>query len=175
MNTSTQIQDSVFNAKGRFGRLAYAAWSFLSAIVLCVVIFILAFIGSLFTGSQSNLETGNFPFVIIALFFISYVILIYFSFVFSIRRFHDRNQTGWLSLLMLIPLVNFIVMLYLFCAKGTEGPNKFGPVRATVPWEKVLGWIYIILIPLILIFALIGTAVPAYQEYLQRSQYIQSQ
>ncbi len=59
--------------------------------------------------------------------------------------------------------------------KEQKGPNKFGPVRATAPWEKVLGWIYIILIPLILIFALIGTAVPAYQEYLQRSQYIQSE
>lgn len=62
------------------------------------------------------------------------------------------------------------MMLYLFCAKGTDGVNKFGPVRATAPWEKVLGWIYIILIPLLIIVALVGNTVPAYQQYLQRSQ-----
>jgi len=173
MNISTQTNDSILSANGRFGRLAFAAWSFLSTLVTCIVLFVLAFIGSLFTGSENNLETGNFPFLIIALFFISYVILIYFSFVFAIRRFHDRNQTGWLSLLILVPLVNFFVMLYLFCAKGTEGPNKFGSVHATAGWEKVLGWIYIVIIPLAVIFALVGSAVPAYQEYVQRSQQAQ--
>ena len=37
---------------------------------------------------------------------ILYIVLIYFSFIFTIRRLHDRNHTGWLSLLMLVPLVN---------------------------------------------------------------------
>lgn len=168
MTTSSPTHDSVLNAKGRFGRLAYAAWSLLSAIVLCAVIFILAFIGNLFTGNTP--QADDYPVLIILLFLVSYLLLIYFSFVFTIRRLHDRNQSGWLSLLMLVPLLNVIMMLYLFCAKGTDGVNKFGPVRATAPWEKVLGWIYIILIPLLIIVALVGNTVPAYQQYLQRSQ-----
>ena len=39
-------------------------------------------------------------------------------------------------------------------------------------WEKFLGWIYIILVP-ISILILAATAVPAYQDYVQRSQQMQ--
>lgn len=81
---------------------------------------------------------------------ILYIVCLYVSFVFTIRRLHDRNNTGWLSLLMLIPAVNLIFMIYLFAAKGTEGNNDYGPQRPTPGWERVLGWIYIILIPLAL-------------------------
>ena len=82
---------------------------------------------------------------------ILYIVCLYVSFVFTIRRLHDRNNTGWLSLLMLIPAVNLIFMIYLFAAKGTEGNNDYGPQRPTPGWERVLGWIYIILIPLALV------------------------
>lgn len=52
----------------------------------------------------------------------------------TIRRLHDRNMSGWwylwFSLLMMIPLVNFVVfiwMLVLLVLRGTSGPNRFGP------------------------------------------------
>lgn len=44
-----------------------------------------------------------------------------------IRRLHDLGRTGWLWLLILIPLVNFALLVYVFCFKGTTGPNRFGP------------------------------------------------
>ncbi|MGG2096791.1 DUF805 domain-containing protein [Acinetobacter haemolyticus] len=171
MNSPIQTIDKPLSPKGRFGRLAYAAWSFLSAIVFCIVIFILAFIASLFSGNGS--EFSDFPFIAILLFIILYIGFLYFSFVFTIRRLHDRNQTGWLSLLIVVPLLNLIFLIYLFCAKGTEGENLYGPSRSTAGWEKVLGWIYIILIPLLLVFGLAANAIPAYQDYIERSQQIQ--
>ncbi|MCH7295139.1 MULTISPECIES: DUF805 domain-containing protein [Acinetobacter] len=174
MNLSTQSVDHPLSPKGRFGRLSYAAWTFLSSIVAVVIIFVLAFGAALVTGG--SLEQGqDYPILAIVLFIILYIALVYFSFVFTIRRLHDRNQTGWLSLLAIVPFVNFIFIIYLFCAKGTTGENKFGAERETSGWEKVLGWIYIVIIPLAIIFALVGSAVPAYQEYVQRSQLIQQQ
>lgn len=45
----------------------------------------------------------------------------------SIRRLHDRDKSGWLYLLILIPLVGAIILLVWFCQRGTIGPNRFGP------------------------------------------------
>lgn len=52
----------------------------------------------------------------------------------QVRRFHDRNLSGWwllgLIVLCLIPFVGFISAISLFVIsvlRGTEGPNKFGP------------------------------------------------
>ncbi|MBW8783554.1 MAG: DUF805 domain-containing protein [Novosphingobium sp.] len=51
-----------------------------------------------------------------------------------VRRFHDRNMSGWFFLLFfvlgLIPYINFvsgIVLIVLMCLEGTRGPNRYGP------------------------------------------------
>ncbi len=51
----------------------------------------------------------------------------------SVRRHHDGNRSGWWLLLYIIPLIGFLVHLYWFIQKGTDGPNSFGedPLRAT--------------------------------------------
>ena len=43
-----------------------------------------------------------------------------------IRRWHDLGKSGWFTLLLLIPLLNFLVMLYLWFVRGTAGPNAYG-------------------------------------------------
>ncbi len=45
----------------------------------------------------------------------------------SIRRCHDINKPGWFVLLLFVPLVNIGIGLYLLFAKGTDGPNPYGP------------------------------------------------
>jgi len=44
----------------------------------------------------------------------------------TIRRLHDIDMSGWLALLLFIPLVGSGFALYLCFAKGTEGENRFG-------------------------------------------------
>ena len=95
--------------------------------------------------------------------------MIFFSFIFAIRRLHDKNQSGWLSLIMLVPLINLFFFVYLSCAKGDAGTNNYGAPRVTKGWEKVLGWIYIILIPIGTILIAVS-AIPAYQSYIERAQ-----
>lgn len=46
---------------------------------------------------------------------------------FHVRRCHDLDKSAWWCLLLLIPLVNFIFLIYLLCIKGTVGPNSYGP------------------------------------------------
>jgi uncharacterized membrane protein YhaH (DUF805 family) len=42
------------------------------------------------------------------------------------RRLHDTDRSGWFQLLLLIPLVGFIILVVLWCQRGTDGPNRFG-------------------------------------------------
>jgi uncharacterized membrane protein YhaH (DUF805 family) len=44
------------------------------------------------------------------------------------KRWHDRNKSGWWSLIGLVPLIGGIWLLVeLGFLRGTEGPNKYGP------------------------------------------------
>lgn len=49
----------------------------------------------------------------------------------TVRRFHDCGKSGWLFLLLLVPLAD-LFGLYLLCRRGDHGPNRFGPVPPRV-------------------------------------------
>lgn len=51
----------------------------------------------------------------------------YMIFAVFVKRLHDKGHTGWLSALMLIPLVNLIMLFWLGFARGQDGPNEYGP------------------------------------------------
>jgi uncharacterized membrane protein YhaH (DUF805 family) len=44
----------------------------------------------------------------------------------TVRRAHDMDQSGWMVLLLLVPLVGFIYGLVLLFGSGTEGENDYG-------------------------------------------------
>ncbi|WP_336953658.1 DUF805 domain-containing protein [Acinetobacter sp. AS167] len=168
MPSNFQTHDSALSAGGRFGRLSYLGWNMLLGLSMCVV----GIIAALFIPALSNSPSIALLFILGAVAIIIYIALIYFSFIFIIRRLHDKNQSGWLSLLMFIPLVNLFFFIYLSCAKGDTGANNYGAPRITQGWEKVLGWIYIVVLPIsILILAI--TAIPAYQSYIEQAQQLQ--
>jgi len=54
--------------------------------------------------------------------------LIYPSLCVAIKRYHDRDKSGWWCLILLIPLVGIIwYIIDVGCLRGTIGPNRFGP------------------------------------------------
>ncbi len=142
-------QDSPFKANGRFGRLSYAAWTFLFTLTLAAVVLLI------FTfGLTQNEGTPGFTAPGIVAIAILYIGGIYISFVFTIRVCMTVIiQVGYLTHARTSR--EHGLAIYLFCAKGTEGPNDYGPKRPTPSWERVLGWIYIALIPLAVIFLLL--------------------
>ncbi|MGE8541992.1 DUF805 domain-containing protein [Acinetobacter sp. ANC 3813] len=140
--------DSALSAAGRFGRFSYLAWNCLIAIVAMLIGVGLA---AMFPNLLINMETGNFGSGAL-IFGILYLAVLYFTFIFAIRRLHDRNHSGWLSLLFLVPLANILIGLYLVFAPGDAQSNSYGAPRPTAGWESVLAWIYIILI----ILAIVG-------------------
>jgi uncharacterized membrane protein YhaH (DUF805 family) len=45
----------------------------------------------------------------------------------SVRRLHDQERSGWMLLLVLIPLLGGFALLVLMCLEGTRGTNRYGP------------------------------------------------
>ncbi|MGP8269666.1 MAG: DUF805 domain-containing protein [Terracidiphilus sp.] len=45
----------------------------------------------------------------------------------SVRRLHDTDKSGWLFLLVVIPIIGPIVLLVLFMLAGNPGANQYGP------------------------------------------------
>jgi uncharacterized membrane protein YhaH (DUF805 family) len=168
MNQKYQTSESALSPSGRFGRLSYLGWNMLMSFSILIIIGIIAaFSPGLLADPTTMTGSSMLATVLIG---VAYIVLLYFSFVFTIRRLHDRNHIGWLSLLILVPGINLVFMLYLIFAKGDDRSNQYGPRRNTKGWEKVLAWIYILIFPLAFLAAI---ALPAYQDYVTRAQQAQ--
>lgn len=87
---------------------------------------------------------SSFSYFMLTVGIIAFLFFLYFDFTSTIKRLHDLNQSGWLSLLKLIPIVNFFFGLYLIIRPGDLDSNKYGSPRATPLVEKIFGWMYII-------------------------------
>ncbi|MFM8747834.1 MAG: DUF805 domain-containing protein [Aestuariivirga sp.] len=56
------------------------------------------------------------------------LIMIYPAIMLYAKRWHDRDKSGWWTLISLVPVIGGLWML-IECGflRGTEGPNRFGP------------------------------------------------
>jgi uncharacterized membrane protein YhaH (DUF805 family) len=53
---------------------------------------------------------------------------IYFALAVYAKRWHDRDKSGWWTLIILVPFIGFIWFI-VECGilEGTKGPNRYGP------------------------------------------------
>ncbi len=56
-----------------------------------------------------------------------FALLIWINLAMTVKRLHDRGRSGWFTLLLVVPLVNFWVSLEIFFLGGTTEANQFGP------------------------------------------------
>ena len=72
-------------------------------------------VASILFGSQSGATTVG-------------LVLLVPSLAVAIKRYHDRDKSGWWILILLIPIVEFIwYVVELGFLPGTPGPNRYGP------------------------------------------------
>jgi uncharacterized membrane protein YhaH (DUF805 family) len=116
-----------FSPEGRIARLPY----FLYNLGLGVLSAIISLgLNALEKNSATAVEANQTDLILLIAAILAIVIFIAMAvagFILVIKRLHDLDRSGWLSLIGLIPLVNIIFGLYLLFAKGTPGPNRFGP------------------------------------------------
>lgn len=55
------------------------------------------------------------------------LLLIWFQTCMEVKRWHDRDKSGWWVWIALIPVIgSFWVLIECGFRRGTEGPNRFG-------------------------------------------------
>jgi uncharacterized membrane protein YhaH (DUF805 family) len=103
----------LFAFDGRINRAKFwLVWA-LSWLFMVVMVGIAAAIGS------------TFVYVIFA---VAYIGLIWVSLAAAIKRWHDRDKSGWWVLISLIPLIGPIwALVETGFLEGTQGPNQYGP------------------------------------------------
>jgi uncharacterized membrane protein YhaH (DUF805 family) len=59
---------------------------------------------------------------------IVYIGVIWAGLAMQIKRWHDRDKSGWWCLIGLVPVIGGLwVLIECGFLRGTEGPNRFGP------------------------------------------------
>jgi len=113
---SAAFTKKYFTFSGRASRSEY--W-------LCVVAYIVLYIVAMILDFSFGLwseESGIGTFSAI----LSVALLVPITAV-AVRRLHDTNRVGWWYLIIFVPLIGGIALIVMFCLKGTDGDNRFGP------------------------------------------------
>ena len=112
------LKQFYLSAPGRVGRADWWLKYVLAAIVISVIASILdAMFGLMLEGR------GTGPIGLIVS-----ILMIYPAVIVTIKRFHDRNKSGWWVLIGLVPILGALWLL-IECGflRGTIGQNRFGP------------------------------------------------
>lgn len=128
-----------FDFQGRSRRLEFWMFSLLNVLVLGVLGVITFMTGS--TMEQVASADPNDPLAFYQIMFsgvgvlmaVWWLLVLIPSIAVAVRRFHDRDMTGWWYLgfivLSLIPFIGFIAsiaFIVVMALPGTDGPNRFG-------------------------------------------------
>jgi len=170
MNSANTV---FFSTGQRIGRLRWLVYGIAANFGLLFTIGIVAAILiPLFTASNQNEHSLNMMGVVGgAIAVLMYAAIFAVSIILNRRRLHDLEQSGWLTLLIFIPLVNFFFGLYLLFAPGTQGENRYGLKPQP---NSVILWIVGLILPLVFIGIIAAIAIPAYQDYVTAAENYQS-
>lgn len=142
----------IFAVSGRIGRARYIAYT----LGLWLVVAFAAGMAAALLGTIGAIFA-----------MVAYVGMLVVGVMLTVQRAHDFDTTGWLALVILIPLVNLIFWII----PGTDGGNRFG---AKTPPNTVLVLIGAWLVPILFFTGIIAAiALPAYQDYVKRAQQMQ--
>lgn len=154
---------TIFSFSGRIGRVRYFAYSVGFGVLFMLVMGVLVGIATSM-GQEAGMVVGAI------LYFIGSIVMLVFSIMFGVQRLHDLGQSGWLYLLILVPLVNMIFWLYLAFAPGSYDSNQYGNPPPPNSGGVTAVAIIVPVVWVVLMVFVAALAIPAYQNYLMRAQ-----
>ena len=134
-NAKMSLIQRFFSFEGRFSRKQYIINNLLLisiGLLLLILFIVLGNLGVTETKNAINdsVDMSNNIFLTVGISIIILSVIEITAFVslmsFTVRRLHDIGQSGWFSLLMLIPFATLIMVIVLSIKKGDIGNNKYG-------------------------------------------------
>ena len=77
-------------------------------------------------GMGTIIPNGGIGLIFFGLYFIYMLAILIPCMAVSMRRLHDTGKSGWLLLLIFIPIVGPIILLVFFMLGGNPGANQYG-------------------------------------------------
>lgn len=162
----------MFSASGRIGRMRYFVYGAVISLLFYAVLLVAVGIVALVSGGFAQVQQGGAMASLGLVYFALIIAALVFGIIFMVRRLNDINASGWLSLLLLVPLANLVLILVMLFKRGSEGANNYGPApEANSPRVKA---VFAVMLVLWLVFfvggILAAISIPAYQDYVQSAQ-----
>jgi len=117
----------LFSFNGRIRRMHW--WLVRLAVIVSAVVFVFVLVGgiSALFGSPDEVPEaiqaiGGLAVIVV------YITVLWIELALDVKRWHDRDKSGWWIFIALVPLIGPIWSLVeLGFLDGTQGPNNHGP------------------------------------------------
>ena len=116
----------LFGFQGRVNRAKFWLVA-LGIFVVEVILFAVILGGAAMSGDPEQIAAAMGPVAsVVILVFV--VIATWISIAVAVKRYHDRNKSGWWVLIVFVPVIGGLWYL-IECGflRGTPGPNAYGP------------------------------------------------
>lgn len=122
-------QPKLFQTSGRLGRARY--FVYVMALTM-ITYFAMGLVMAVGFGSASPGSGPGGLFIGLMLLVMAPVGIFttVMSIIYGIRRLNDLNMSGWMILLMFVPIANFVIAIMLLFVPGSKVANKYGPKPA---------------------------------------------
>jgi len=116
MNWYLKVLKQYADFSGRARRKEYWMFALFNVIFIIVAMILDNILGT---------TTGGLPY---GVFYFLYVLAIFIpGLAVSVRRLHDVGKSGWMYLIILIPLIGAIWLFVLMVTDSNPGENNYGP------------------------------------------------
>ena len=122
---------SVFTFRGRIDRASF--WTMIGAVVVATIA-IITVVAMVVPNTQATRVNPGSPSWAMLVLGLVYLLALWLSAATYAKRLHDLDLSGWIALMVFIPVVNLILLIYCGAKPGTVGPNRFGsgPMRVSL-------------------------------------------
>lgn len=119
----TTLTETLFSFQGRARRSTYWKVSLGAGAVYVAIVFAIGLVAAALGGGGSKP-----PVVLQIIAGVLYIPLIWIGLAVSVRRWHDRNKSGFWVFINLIPIIGGIwSFIETGCLEGSQGANQYGP------------------------------------------------
>jgi len=125
----------LFSAKGRIRRRDYWLWS-----IVTFIVYLAIYIGvAAATGTIDRMGDDDLPEPLLLTEAVLFIPMVWIGACVTAKRWHDRNKSGYMYLILLIPLLG-IIWTFIECGilDGTPGRNSYGPSPKSGPSPEVV-------------------------------------
>ncbi len=117
--TKPTLMQTLFSFSGRVPRRVYWGVS-----VVIMAIFYAILFSTVGVEEDPDADPGLVAPIIMLVFLLPFL---WINLAIGVKRWHDRDKSGWMILVGMIPIVGPIwTLVECGCMRGTEGPNQYG-------------------------------------------------